>query len=108
MSVAQRPRRLKCHRRTVKADGAGCAGSWSRGCRGGRLVCGRRQRAGGRSLSEPGPAALIPGDPLISRSDYVAASNLVAGTRELPPGCGPSDVPADPCTAANTSGSAYP
>jgi hypothetical protein len=56
----------------------------------------------------PGPVVLIPGNLLISRSDYVAAPALVAGTTDLPPGCGPSNVPADPCTVANTSGGAYP
>jgi hypothetical protein len=60
------------------------------------------------SFPSPGSGALAPGNLLISRSDYVADSAVLAGSTELPPGCGPSNIPADPCTLANTSGSDYP
>ncbi len=53
----------------------------------------------------PGPSGLKPGNVLISRSDYVPDPGLVAGTTELPTGCGGTG---DPCAPANTSGTQFP
>ncbi len=49
--------------------------------------------------------AFTPGNLLVLRSNYVPDPNLVAGTTELPPGCGAAG---DPCTAANTDGTQFP
>ncbi|HZR72682.1 hypothetical protein [Bradyrhizobium sp.] len=46
-----------------------------------------------------------PGDLLVSKAVY-SAPNIVAGTTQLPPGCGPSPI-VTPCAAANTDGT-YP
>ena len=57
--------------------------------------------AGGQDL---GPA-LIPGDLLVATSVFQNSPNIVAGTTQLPPGCGGTSF--DPCGTAVTSGT-YP
>ena len=46
-----------------------------------------------------------PGDLLVSKAVY-SAPNIVAGTTQLPPGCGPTPI-VTPCAAANNDGT-YP
>ena len=61
----------------------------------------------GPDASSNGGPPLVPGDLLVSTSQYRDDGNIVAGQTQLPPGCGPDNVPADPCTTA-VAGGEYP
>ncbi len=60
---------------------------------------------GDSPFPNPGSTSLFPGNLLVSRANYVPDAGLVAGTTQLPPGCGATS---DPCAPANTSGTQFP